>query len=81
MAGKVRETDDIFQVLIQIKNEDGSVDGGACPAIEHEGMLWLVPRWLKNLTEKVTTPERIVCLEGLSYQEGTLSGAPACAIF
>jgi hypothetical protein len=67
---KLREPSEIFLVGIQTKGRDGTLGGAFCAGIEHAGKLWLVPQWLNNLTDQVTMPERMICLEGLPYQQG-----------
>ncbi len=67
---KIRDPSEIFLVAIVTTNEDGTMGGGQCAGIEHEGKKWLVPQWIDIPSEKVSTPERIICLEGLPYQPG-----------
>jgi hypothetical protein len=40
--------------------------------IEHEGKLWLVPKWLVSPVEGVQRPERIVRMDLLQRQKTTL---------
>jgi hypothetical protein len=37
--------------------------------IEYESKFWLVPQWLEHKSEGWITPARIICLEGLGYQD------------
>lgn len=37
--------------------------------IEHNGSFWLVPEWLEPKDEEWITPARIICLDGLVYQD------------
>jgi hypothetical protein len=40
-----------------------------CDTIEHEGKIWLVPKWLASPAEGVQRPERIVRIDLLPHQK------------
>jgi hypothetical protein len=41
---------------------------GHCGAIEHEGAVWLVPKWLPFPDEGYTKPERMIRLDQFRHQ-------------
>jgi hypothetical protein len=53
-----------FKILVAL--EDGTV--ATCAGIEHEGAVWLVPKWLSFPTEKYAMPERMIRLDQFRYQ-------------
>jgi len=46
--------------------EDGTVS--QCDGCEHEGKLWLVPRWLDAPAQGVTKPARLVRFDSVPHQ-------------
>jgi hypothetical protein len=48
-----------------IINDNGAHAIHHMDVIEHDGGFWLVPEWLDNPAQKLTTPLRIVSLEAL----------------
>jgi hypothetical protein len=54
-----------FQVLV-IGVEDGTIN--KCDGIEHEGKLWLVPRWLDAPAQGVTRPARLIRFDSVPHQ-------------
>lgn len=41
---------------------------GECGAIEYDGALWLVPKWVPHPEAGYTTPERMIPLAKFEYQ-------------
>src|ERR1700739_3963138 len=41
---------------------------GQCGAIEHDGAVWLVPKWLPFPEQGYTQPERMIRLDQFRYQ-------------
>jgi hypothetical protein len=41
---------------------------GECGALEYEGAIWLVPKWLPFPLEGYTKPERMILLDQFRYQ-------------
>ena len=39
-----------------------------CDGIDHDGKLWLVPRWLEHPTEPIAMPERIIRFDCFPHQ-------------
>jgi hypothetical protein len=56
----------ILKALV-IGIEDGTVS--KCDAIEYEGKLWLVPRWLDIPAQGVTKPARLIRFDTLPHQK------------
>jgi hypothetical protein len=56
----------------------GVEDGGIskCDAIEFDGKLWLVPRWLDFPAQGLTKPARLVRFDTLLHQETPSSPSP-----
>ena len=48
-----------------------------CPAIEYEGAVWLVPRWLLMPEDGYAIPERLIRLDQFAHQKLGEPGAPA----
>jgi hypothetical protein len=49
-----------------------------CPAIEYEGAVWLVPRWLPTTpADGYAMPERLVRLDQFAHQKLGAPGDPA----
>lgn len=51
--------------------DDGSIE--ACDTIEHEGKLWLVPKWHGDFDKGIEWPERIICVHGLPMNPRSLN--------
>lgn len=53
-----------------------------CPTIEHEGELWLVPKWLELPTEESPKPERLIRVRGVPFRPaaGNVDYVLDCAI-
>jgi hypothetical protein len=60
----------VTKTAVQIA-DDGQL--GACDTIEHEGKLWLVPKWHGNFDEGIEWPERIICVHGLPMNPRSLN--------
>jgi hypothetical protein len=41
--------------------------GCSTDTIEHQGMLWLVPAWIKKPLQGLKRPERLICLTALKH--------------
>jgi hypothetical protein len=69
----------LFKVIITF--EDGVK--GRCGAVEYQGAIWLVPKWLPYPAEGYAKPERMIRLDQFRYQsldppvadEGSFAGA------
>jgi hypothetical protein len=48
-----------------------------CPAIEYEGAVWLVPRWLPMPEDGYAMPERLIRLDQFAHQKLGAPGDPA----
>ena len=56
----------ILKTIIGIEGESVMLKADT---IEHDGKLWLVPKWIELPTEGHKTPARIICLDTLQYQK------------
>jgi len=69
----------MFKVIVIL--DDGV--SGPCSAVEYQGAIWLVPKWLPCPDEGYAKPERMIRLDQFRYQrldppvvgEGPLAGA------
>ena len=57
----------IMQTLMATDDDSGEVL--LVDTISYEGKLWIVPHWLAARELGWQMPERIVCMDGLNYQE------------
>lgn len=55
----------ILQALVIIESNGDLV---YVDAIEYEGGIWLVPNWLENISEKTSSPQRIIRMDTLAHQ-------------
>ena len=62
----------IYKTLLAPEGR-GSLD--LCDTIEHEGHMWLVPKWLVAPEEGWRRPERIILLDSLPHQKTGFGGA------
>jgi hypothetical protein len=53
-----------FKVIVGF--EDGVM--AECGAVEYQGAIWLVPKWLPHHTEGYATPERMIRLDQFRHQ-------------
>jgi hypothetical protein len=56
-----------IQKIAVMRAEDGRLS--LTDAIEHEGALWLVTRWIAGRLPSTESPEKIVSLRGLPIQK------------
>jgi hypothetical protein len=56
---------------------EGDPDIFECLAIEHEGAVWLVPRWLPMPEDGYAMPERLIRLDQFAHQKLGEPGDPA----
>jgi hypothetical protein len=62
----LREMSDTRLYKAIVGFENGSF--AACNAVEYQGAIWLVPKWLPSHDESVSTPERMIRLDQFRYQ-------------
>ena len=65
----------ILRTMIGAGDESGQIL--IMDTIVYEDKLWLVPEWLSPPDGGWQTPERIVCIHGLQYQDMSESQMPA----
>jgi len=53
----------LFKVAVMVDDRLGT-----CPAVEYEGAVWLVPKWLPLPNEQGAKPERMIRLDQFRYQ-------------
>ena len=54
----------LFKVIGQL--QDGTV--AVCTAVEHQGQIWIVPKWLSLPDEGYATPERMILLDQFRHE-------------
>lgn len=54
----------LYKVIVMMEN--GTM--ATCAGIEHEGAVWLVPKWLPFPDEGYTKPERMIRLDQFRHQ-------------
>ncbi len=65
----------LMQTMVATDDESGQIH--LVDTISYENKPWLVPYWLSALELGWQTPERIICLDGLKYQDMTETDYPA----
>jgi hypothetical protein len=60
----------ILKALVTLADGDGGLL--VADVIEHQGKKWIVPTWSEYPTEGYKKPERIICLDSLRHQKGSL---------
>ena len=58
-----------MKIMKTLVGMDGEPNIVLVDTIEHEGKLWLVPKWLASPSEGVQRPERIVRIDTLQRQK------------
>jgi hypothetical protein len=53
-----------FKVIARL--EDGTV--AVCTAVEHQGQIWIVPKWMPLPDEGYATPERMILLDQFRHE-------------
>jgi len=53
-----------FKVIARL--DDGTV--AVCTAVEHQGQIWIVPKWLPLPDEGHATPERMILLDQFRHE-------------
>ena len=56
----------VFRVMLSVQGDPAIVE---CSAIESEGVLWLVPRWLPTQDDGYAMPERLIRLDQFAHQK------------
>ena len=56
----------LLKVLMALEGETKVFE---CPAIEYDGAVWLVPRWLPTSEEGCVMPERLIRLNQFAHQK------------
>jgi hypothetical protein len=64
----------ILKVMLSV---EGDANIFECDAIEHEGAVWLVPRWLPTQDDGYTMPERLIRLDQFAHQRLAQPSDPA----
>ena len=64
----------ILKVMLSVQGEPNIFE---CSAIEHEGAVWLVPRWLPTRDDGYAMPERLIRLDQFAHQTLGKPGDPA----
>jgi hypothetical protein len=64
----------ILKVMLSVEGEPNIFD---CAAIEHEGAVWLVPRWLPTQDDGYAMPERLIRVDQFAHQTLGKPGDPA----
>ena len=64
----------LLKVMMALEGEPRIFE---CPAIEYEGAVWLVPRWLPISQDGYVMPERLIRLYQFAHQKLGQSGDPA----
>jgi hypothetical protein len=64
----------LLKVLIALEGEPRIFE---CAAIEHDGAVWLIPRWLPMPDEGYAMPERLIRLDQFAHQKLGQPGDPA----
>jgi hypothetical protein len=64
----------LLKVMMAVEGEPEIFD---CPAMEYEGAVWLVPRWLPMSEEGYVMPERIIRLDQFAHQKLAQPDDPA----
>ena len=65
VRGYYTVADKILKVMLSVQGERNIFE---CSAIEHEGALWLVPRWLPTQGDGYAMPERLIRFDQFAYQ-------------
>ena len=61
-----------MKVLKTLATIEGVIGLVSIDTIEYDGGLWLVPKWLDNLSKGYSTPERIIRLDFLAHDTHAL---------
>lgn len=56
----------LLKVMMALEGEPRIFE---CPAIEYDGAVWLVPRWLPMSEEGYVMPERLIRLDQFAHQK------------
>jgi hypothetical protein len=67
----------LFKVVFGFK--DGVM--AHCPAVEFQGAIWLVPKWLPFPNEGYAKPERMIRLDQFQYQKFDPPPPPGSSLF
>lgn len=66
-----------FNLLTVLISLEGKPDIFDCSAMEYEGAVWLVPRWLNTPDDGYAMPERLIQLDQFAHQKLEQTGDPA----
>ena len=64
----------LLKVMMSLEGEPGIFE---CPAIDYDGAVWLIPRWLSTSEEGYVMPERLIQLDQFAHQKLGQTGDPA----
>jgi hypothetical protein len=64
----------LLKVMMALEGEPEIFE---CPAIEYEGAVWLVPRWISMPEGGYAMPERLIRLDQFAHQKLGQPGDPA----
>jgi hypothetical protein len=64
----------LLRVMMALEGDQKIFD---CAAIEYEGAVWLVPRWLRMPDDGYAMPERLIRLDQFAHQKLGELGDPA----
>ena len=64
----------LLKVMMSLEGEPRIFE---CPAIDYDGAVWLVPRWLPTSEEGYLMPERLIQLDQFAHQKLGQTGDPA----
>lgn len=64
----------LLKVMMAVEGEPEIFE---CPAMEYDGSVWLVPRWLPMSEEGYVMPERIIRLDQFAHQKLAQPADPA----
>jgi hypothetical protein len=70
----VMAAEKVLKVMLTVQGEPNILE---CSAIEHEGAVWLVPRWLPTQDDGYAMPERLIRLDQFAHQTLGKPGDPA----
>ena len=64
----------LLKVLMALEGEPRIFE---CPALDYDGAVWLIPRWLPTSEDGYVMPERLIQLDQFAHQRLGQTGAPA----
>ncbi len=64
----------VLKVMLSVQGDPNIIE---CAAIEHEGVVWVVPHWLPTQDDGYAMPERLIRLDQFAHQTLGKPGDPA----